>query len=432
LSTSPKPARTSVVDLERRSRDTPRAAAGRVVAVAAGRLLLADDTGSAELAVAREVKPPRAGDIVEVTVRRSRVEAMRVLTPYRGAGAFPSPSGEFHRLRSPLAGMPPALHRASLLRRRAACLAAIRAFFDGRGYLEAQVPHRVRLPGLEPHLVPVASGERFLITSPEYHMKRLLAGGLERIYSLGPCWRGEEEGPQHLGEFTMLEWYRAFSTLDELMEEAEELLRRIAIAMRRTTSIRYAGRPLELGRRFERLAFAAALKLHAGLDAAGVTDVDVLRQRAEAAGIGPFGDGESFDAVASRILVERVEPALARSPTPVFLHDFPAPLCALARLSPGDPTVAERFELYAGGLELANAFGELTDPEEQRRRLEQDLNVRRAAGGPDLAIDERFLAALAEGIPPSAGIALGVDRLVMLLVDAPDIRHVVAFPPDAV
>ena len=140
-------------------------------------------------------------------------------------------------------------------------------------------------------------------------------------------------------------------------------------------------------------------------------------------------DEGGFAAVFCRILVERVEPALARLGRPVFLYGFPAPLAALARCDPADPTVADRFELYAGGLELANAFGELTDPEEQRRRLEQEREERLAAGRAAPPLDDRFLLALEEGMPPAAGIALGVDRLLMLLTGEADIRRTVAFPP---
>ena len=230
----------------------------------------------------------------------------------------------------------------------------------------------------------------------------------------------------------MLEWYRAHASLGGLMDETERLVRNAASVVAGATRLTYRGRSLDLESPFERVTFAAACHRHAGVDLAGVTETREVRRRAEAAGLGPFEDSDGFDAIASRILVERVEPAFARGPRPVFVYDFPAPLSALSRLRPDDPTVAERFELYAGGLELGNAFCELTDPAEQRRRLEEDREARRAAGAPVFAVDERFIAALAEGIPPASGIALGVDRLLMLLVDAPDIRHVVAFPPDAV
>jgi len=220
--------------------------------------------------------------------------------------------------------------------------------------------------------------------------------------------------------------------LERLMEETEQLLAAVARDVRGTTEISYQGTPLSLAPPLQRLTVAEACRRHAGVDLAGVTEADELRARAEAAGLGPFGvEGSSFDEVASRVLVERVEPALAAGP-PVFLYDFPAPLAALSRLREDDPTVAERFELYAGGLELANAFGELTDPDEQAARLEQDQRHREELGREVYPVDRRFVEALREGMPPSAGIALGVDRLVMLLADAAHIDEVVAFAPDEV
>ena len=414
--------RTLIGTIQPDEPDEPLRLAGRVLAVDRTGLLLADETGTIRIKGHAE-----AGDLVEVELEQpAKLRELRVLTPYRGERPFPSPGGEYHRLHHPLPGA--GLQRADLIRKRARCLSAIRSFFDDQGYIEVEAPLRVRVPGLEPHLAAEPAGARFLITSPEYHMKRLLAGGLERILFLGRCWRGDEQGPQHLGEFTMLEWYRAFSSLDELMAETEALLRHVALAVAGRTALSYRGNPVDLDAPLERVSFADACRRYAGIDAAGVVDALELQRRAQAAGLGPFADDEGFDAVASRILVERVEPRLGT----VFLTDFPAPLAALAQLKPDDPTVAERFELYAGGLELANAFGELTDPQEQRRRLEQDRQVRAAAGAPQHEVDERFIAALTEGIPPSAGIALGVDRLVMLLTGAHDIRHVVAFAPDEV
>lgn len=357
--------------------------------------------------------------------------------PRRPRGGGPAHVGEQQRLNR---GAP---SRASNLRERARCLRAIRAFFDDDGYIEVSTPALVRHPGLEPHLIPIPCGvsgangsaagpPRYLITSPEYHMKRLLAGGLERIYYLGPCWRAEEQGPHHLEEFCMLEWYQAHATLQQLMEQTEALLEHLALQIRGTTSTIYQGRPLVLGRPFERVSFAEALELHAGMQVRGVVQREELLERALAAGFGPFDPDEGFDAIVSRVLVERVEPALAGSRRPVFLYDFPAPLAALARLRPEDPGVAERFELYAGGVELANAFGELTDAAEQRRRLEHDRARRAALGRDAFDLDEQFLAALEQGMPPAAGIALGVDRLVALLLDAPSVQDVVAFHGDEI
>ena len=408
--------------------------AGRVLQLdaAAACLVLTDASGTLRVSLAElsHEQLPRAGDHVALRGRRSSqgltASALELLTPYGRAVPFPSPGGEYHRLH---AAQP---SRARNLALRSRVLAATRDFFARRDYLEVQPPCRVRVPGLEPHLRAVPAGGRYLITSPEYQMKRLLAGGLERIYSMGPCWRGDEVGPHHLGEFCMLEWYRAYSTLDQLMLETEQLLAHVAGAVLGRTSLTYQGRALELAPPFERVTVAQAFARHAGVDLTAVGgSAAELRARAEAAGVGPLAPDASFEEVASRVLVERVEPALGGQ-RPVLLCDFPAPLAALAQLDPVDATVAQRFELYAGGLELANAFGELTDPLEQQRRLEQDQSARRAAGAEVHPLDRCFIEALREGIPPSAGIALGVDRLVMLICDAEHIDQVAAFAPDEV
>ncbi|PID38285.1 MAG: EF-P lysine aminoacylase GenX, partial [Proteobacteria bacterium] len=323
-----------------------------------------------------------------------RVKSCEVLTRYRRDVPFPSPGGEAWRL---CRGAPTRLER---LRERSRLLGALRAFFAARGFLEIEAPLRVRTPGLEPHLVAASAGVgRYLITSPEYQLKRLLVGGLERIYSLGKCWRDDEHGPWHLGEFTMLEWYRAFSDVDELMLETEALVRHAAAALGGEERLPPPDQP------FARLTVAEACARWGGVDVAGVMEAPELARRMIGAGL-DAAEEEGYEELLSRLLVERVEPRLAELPA-VFLCDYPAPVAALARLKADDPSVAERFELYLRGVELANAFGELTDPDEQRRRFEADQAQRAAAGRPAHAIDERLIEALREGMPPSAGIALG-------------------------
>ena len=273
--------------------------------------------------------------------------------------------------------------------RRAELLAALRGWFAARGFLEVETPVVARSPGLEVHLAALetrACGEtRYLITSPEYHMKRLLSAGMPRIVYLGRAFRDHERGHEHLTEFTMLEWYRADEGPDALMADVEAL---VALATGRE-------------RPWTRLTVAEAL---ARWGTPTDDPDDVLRQ-----------------------LVERVEPELGKLGA-VFLTEWPRALASLARLKPGDPSVSERFEAYVDGVELANGFGELTDAVEQRARFEQDLAERRAQGLPEYPIDEAFLDALAAGLPPCAGIALGVDRLVMLATGAKHIDDVTAFP----
>lgn len=369
---------------------------------------------------------PRAGDIVRFSSRldgeESSTDGLEVLTPYRKQQPFPSPGSETYRLMSDRPS------RLECLERRSRCLSSIRQFFDERGYLEVETPRLVRAPGLEPHLRALRAEDGYLITSPEFQMKRLLCGGLSRIYSMGPCWRGDELGGHHLREFTLLEWYRAFATLDSLMAETEALVAQVASQVAGAWLLVFDGKPLDLTPPFPRLTVAEAVQRYASVDIAGVCETGELRKRLVAGGLDLPAEAP-FEDLFSQVMVERVEPALALTGRPMFLYNFPAPLAALARICPSDATVAERFELYAGGLELGNAFGELTDPAVQRSRFLGDQDQRRRAGDPIYPLDERFLEALEEGMPPAAGIALGVDRLVMLLCDQPDIRGVVAFAP---
>jgi lysyl-tRNA synthetase class 2 len=237
-------------------------------------------------------------------------------------------------------------------------------------------------------------------------MKRLLAGGMKRIYSLGKVFRRGERGAHHNPEFTMLEWYRAGAGWQAVADDFEALM----------AAIGFPGA-------WERLSVADACARWAGVRIEGDEDLPSLREKITRAGHRLPDDG-TWDDLFFALFLDAVEPHLAGAQ--VILYDWPRPLAALAREKPGDPRVVERFEAYAHGLELCNAFGELTDPVEQRRRFTADLAAREARGLPAYPIDERFLAALAE-LPASAGIAVGVDRLAMLLTGATEIRDVLPF-----
>ena len=308
-------------------------------------------------------------------------------------------------------GSPPTTPRDALgakrrrLRERAACLRAVRAHLDANGFLEVETPTRIPAPAPELHIDAEPSGERYLITSPELQMKRLLGASYSKIYQICRCFRRGERGALHLPEFTMLEWYRAGAGIEELMLDCERILRCAAEAIDRYPVAQRGGVRTRLEPPFMRIAVADAFERYAGWRP------------------GARPDPERFE----RDLVERVEPALPRE-RPVFLWGYPASLASLARLDPRDPKRALRFELYAGGLELANGFDELTDPAEQRRRFEAEREARRERGADDYPIDERFLEALELGLVRCAGIALGLDRLVMLLTGAAEIDDVVAFP----
>ncbi|MBX3181540.1 MAG: EF-P lysine aminoacylase GenX [Polyangiaceae bacterium] len=349
-----------------------------------------------------------------------------------GAGRL-TPGGEHARRLGPA------------LKARARALGAVRALFDAQGFLEVETPVRVPCPGLDLYVDALPAHEGWLITSPEHHMKRLLVAGARRIYQITRASRAEELGPLHEPEFTLVEWYRAYAGMSCVMADTEALVRRVVAAVRtfaespgtgaaatargaggdssgaggdssgadsdsqaRLSDFTYQGRRYDLAAPFLRLSVREAFRRYAG-----EPDLSRLAQ----------DEDRYFD-----LLVSQVEPALRELSQPVFLYGYPLSQASLARPDPSDPETAERFELYLAGVELCNGFGELNDAAEQRRRYEAALRERRARGMPVYPLDERFLAALEEGMPPAGGNALGLDRLLMLALDAPAITQVLAFP----
>jgi lysyl-tRNA synthetase class 2 len=303
-----------------------------------------------------------------------------------------------------------------VLELRAKTAQAIRQFFTARGFLEVETPVRISAPALELHIDAIPAGGAYLRTSPELHMKRLLAAGYSKIFQLGPCFREGERGERHNPEFTLLEWYRADADYLDLLADTKALVAFVAETVLGRTWLASRGR---------RSARAEAPLEAPRIDLLPVWEILTVAQAFTAfAGWDPVA---AFDAGRFDLdLVSKVEPRLPAE-HPAILLDYPAAAAALARRKPADPRVAERWELYIGGLELANAFSELTDPAEQRARFEACAAERRALGKPVYPLDEEFLAALADGLPPAAGIALGVDRLVMLLAGAPSLDHVLPF-----
>lgn len=290
-------------------------------------------------------------------------------------------------------------------------LGAIRAFFAERDFIEVDTPLAVRSPGLdlhiEAHAVPSLG---WLITSPEYAMKRLLAEGLERIFQLGHVFRRDEHGQHHEPEFCMLEWYRANAGSEEMITDTEALVETLALELRGSRSLDVvdtdgSSRTIDVQPPFARLRVDEALRRFAAVELDAV-----------------LPDEERF----YRLWIDAVEPALKELGA-VFITHWPASMASLARLHPDEPAFADRFELYLGGVEICNGFGELVDPIEQRARLRRDAELRRQAGLEAYPIDERFLAALQAGIPPSGGNALGVDRLLMLLLGASTVGDVMPF-----
>ena len=264
-------------------------------------------------------------------------------------------------------------------------------------------------------------------------MKKLLVAGETRIYQLARCYRNLERGPTHHPEFTMLEWYRANAGYREIMRDCEGLLRACAGPQ---GVYRWKGMACDPRLPWEYLSVEEAFRRHADIDllatAPDPARPDAARLAAEARRIGlTAAPGDAWDDVFFRVFLERIEPKLGH-PAPTILHDYPVSMAALSRVKPDAPRLTERFELYVAGLELANAFGELTDAAEQRRRFLADQQTRRARVGEAYPIDEDFLAALEHGMPEAAGIALGLDRLVMLAAGAEDIAQVLWAPvPDA-
>lgn len=337
---------------------------------------------------------------------------------HRFAGdSYPEPSTEVAR-------MPHA--RIDKIFARAKALAAVRAFFASRGFLEVETPLLVPSPGLEIHLDAVRAGAGYLITSPEYQMKRLLAAGFERIVQVCKCFRANEHGPHHASEFTMIEWYRAFDELESIIRDTEQLVCDVVTAVSGAPLAKLGERTIDVTTPWPRMSVREAMARFARVEVLGDEPAQTLADKVRAAGI-EIADGAAWDDAFFAAFLARVEPAIAAMDRPLILEDWPVPLAALAKRKPADPRVALRFEAYVGGLELANAFGELTDPVEQRARFVDEQRIRHERGRAVYSIDEKLLAALSEGLPPSAGIALGFDRLVMLATGATHIHEVLAF-----
>lgn len=284
---------------------------------------------------------------------------------------------------------------------RAALIKTIRSFFIAQGYLEVETPVRIPAPIPEAHIESIQTNNWYLQSSPEVCMKRLLSKGFPKIFQICKCFRGNERGAKHLPEFTMLEWYRAGADYTDLMVECEALFIFIGEKLDLQDAA-YSSKSLP----WPRLTVADAFESYSS-----VSIIDAIKN-------------DQFE----EVLVEKIEPNLGQK-TPLFLTDYPASMGSLARLKEGDSEVAERFELYVNGLELANGFSELIDPREQRQRFKEEQQKMESAGRQTAPLPEKFLDDL-ERMPHSAGIALGIDRLAMLVANTKDIADVVAFTPE--
>jgi lysyl-tRNA synthetase class 2 len=369
---------------------------GRVLAAGDGLLVLW--TMGQATKVTAQPSACKAGDFVQVNSPKGDVRII-----------WSHPTGEW----------PPATphtsrylnqHQWGRLMARAQILERTREHFRLAGFLEVETPTLVQSAGTEVHLDPVPAQHthspgghaetHYLITSPEYHMKRLLGLGSPPIFQICRVFRDGERGGHHRPEFTMLEWYRPWVGYERLMTDCEAWIR----SLTNVKTLTYQGHQLDLTPPWPRMSFRAALAHYASGETPAETEPEKLLT----------------------LFVDRVEPHLGKT-QPVFLTEFPISLASLARPKPTDPTVAERFELFAGGLELGNAFSELVDAEEQELRCIAENQTRAGTGKETMPLDRDFLTALKEGVPPSSGIAVGLDRVIMLMLNASTIDDVLAF-----
>jgi len=289
---------------------------------------------------------------------------------------------------------------------RARLIQNIRLFFIEHGFLEVETPLRIPSPAPEEHIEAFPSGDWFLQTSPELCMKRLLAAGFPLIFQISKCFRAGERGNLHLPEFTMLEWYVTKFDYLQLMSQCEEMIFAVAANMDIARHCTFRNKKIDLTPPWEKITVQEAFEKYAS-----VTLEEALNKN-------------KFD----QIIVDYIEPYLGVN-RPTFLYDYPAKLAALAKLKDGNTNVAERFELYIGGMEIANGFSELNDTEEQRRRFEQALQLRTQKNWTQYSMPEKFLQAL-QTMPESAGIALGIDRLAMIFAHALQIDDIISFTPE--
>jgi elongation factor P--(R)-beta-lysine ligase len=314
----------------------------------------------------------------------------------------------------------------------------IRDFFIQQDFLETRTPLLVPCPGMEPHIRPFKlEGNSYLPTSPELAMKRLLVGGLKKIFQLSPAFRNEPRSPHHLPEFTLLEWYRSQSSYETIMKDTEALFSTLALKMFGKPMLHFQGRKISVAPPWPRLRIRDLFYEKAQINlvqkqSTSLLTLEMLRDECKKRNLS-ISDSDQWDDLFFKIWFHFIEPQLPQDQA-VFIDRYPASQAALSVLDqdPDGSLWAKRFEVFAGGLELGNAFEELTDPLEQRRRFEKDMELRAALYGPSFPktpLDEGFLEALQEGMPPSAGIAIGVDRLVMLFADEPHIDQTIWIEP---
>ena len=374
---------------------------GRVIWVDHEQLVVADALGHLSLAINQPLVlgSDAVGDLVVALVERASESF--VLLSVEQHFPYPEPDGKSEFGRRGLSS------RGRHLAARSQAKQAVRSYFESEQFVEVDTPTAVICPGLDAFVsswggLKLQHDERFLVTSPELHMKRLLSAGLPKIYQLCHCFRAEEHGSWHEPEFMMLEWYRAFSDWNDTMNDTEALMRCVASVIGDNVTQRTLEQP------FERLTVSEAFATFCG-----IPDVFALAEHDEAAYF--------------QLFVEKVEPRLATYSRPVFLTHYPLSQAALARPCSSESRAAERYELYFRGRELCNGFSELTDATAQRQRFVNELNRRNTTGEPVYPIDEAFINALRQGMPPASGNALGFDRMVATILGEDRLDAVLAF-----
>lgn len=309
----------------------------------------------------------------------------------------------------------------------------IREFFKAQGFHEVETPLLVKYPGTEPFLevfetkLKLADGRQeqaFLLTSPEFAMKKLLAAGMNKIFQITKSFRNSEGlSPRHNPEFTILEWYRTESDYQQIMTDCEQLLRFLV----KSDTLSYQGKNYDLSPSWPRISVAEAFAKWVGLDADQLLNREQVVARAKEEGY-QVDENTTWEEAYNQLFLNLIEPQLSQMNRPVIIYDYPLSQAAYSRPKQEDPRFAERFEFYLAGMELGNAFSELLDADQQQAKFEEDLNLRNQLGKTPYGMDQNYLAALKSGIPAAGGIAVGVDRLVMLLADTTELKDVTFFP----
>ena len=319
-----------------------------------------------------------------------------------------------------------------IYRQRIDIIHYIRVFFWHANFLEVNTPLGVRYPGQEPYLNPLpvnfhdlyGQGNQFYLqTSPEFAMKKLLAADFDKIFQICQCFRdGEAFGGQHNTEFTMVEWYRAPGTLENIMDDTENLFKFVAEKLA-VKKIKFKGKEIDVLGKWDKMSMKEVWQKFVGVDLDDFLEIEKMKKLALSLGT-QVGEHDAYEDLFYKIFLNKIEPYLGIE-RPIFIYDYPASMSSLSRRLENDARYAKRFELYIGGLELANAFGELVDAKEQRIRLEEDKNKRKSLRKETWDVDPDFILALESGVPEAGGIALGVDRMVLLFTEARDLNEVI-------